>query len=167
MSIIFLAPLLTLLDFIAYAFLGRWILYSLLPLVLIVMMRWRSDEGRGALLWATSLFLLQDFVRHGRAFLALIVLIPLCWAIISWRDTLLYAQWILLSLGIIVFILVENNLFYAFTTGATPSLAVTMLQILINLCVGYVVLWNMLGSRSSSIAVGGRKVWTPNRNDAS
>jgi hypothetical protein len=167
MSIIFAAPFLALLDFIAYAYLGRWLVYSLLSLVLIMMMRWRSDEGRGALLWTTGLFLLQDFARHGRAFVSLIILIPLCWAIISWRDTLLYAQWILLSLGIIVFIFVENNVFYAFTTGATPCLAVTMLQILINLCVGYVVLWNMLGSRSSSIAVGGRKVWTPNRKDAS
>jgi hypothetical protein len=167
MPIIVAALLCTLLDFIAYAWFGRWLLYGLLTLVIIAMLRWRSYEGYGALSLTTGLFLLEDFVRHGRVGLALVALIPLWLMIRLWRDTLLYASWILFGFGTIFFIFNENYLFCVCTTGIVPSLAVTMLQILINLCVGYVVLWNMLGNRSSTIAVGGRKVWTPNRKDAS
>jgi hypothetical protein len=163
----FMAFMFTLLDFIFYAWLGQWIVYSLLPLVIITMIRWRKNEGRIALVMTIMLFLFQDFIRHGRAGLALIVLIPLLWLISLWRDTLLYAPWVLLTFGTILFILIENYLFYGAIIGVNSSLPVTIGQILISLCVGYVVLWNMLGSRSSTIAVGGRKVWTPNRKDAS
>ena len=50
--------------------------------------------------------------------------------------------------------------------GIRVPLAVTMMEILVNLSIGYVVLWNMLGNRSAALTAG-RKVWTPNRKDAS
>ncbi len=166
MSLMLVAFILNFIDFVCFAWLGQWFVYSLFPLMILTMVQWRSYEGRVAMVWSIALFLTQDFARHGRAGLALIVLLPLLWMIVRLRDTLQYAPWVLMILSIIGFILAENIFFYAFTEGNQVPVTVTMMEILVNLCIGFVVLWNMLGNRSAALTAG-RKVWTPNRKDAS
>ncbi len=166
MSLMLVAFILNLIDFVLFAWLGHWFVYSLFPLMILTMVQWRSYEGRVAMVWSIALFLIQDFARHGRAGLALILLLPILWAIVRLRDTLQSASWVLLCLSTIGFIFSENTFFYAFMQGIRVPLAVTMMEILVNLSIGYVVLWNMLGNRSAALTAG-RKVWTPNRKDAS
>lgn len=155
-------------DFLAFSFLQQWLVYSTLCYLIVTMVLPKPIEPRWLAGITVFAFLLHDFAMHGRFGLALIFLAP-AWLIISrLKYTLLNASWILIALSITAFFIVENLVLYACLDGYQPSLFVTSVKIFINIAIGYVVFWGMRGNRSLvAKARRGRKVWTPNRMDAS
>lgn len=156
------------LDFLSFAFLQQWLVYSTLCYLVVTIVLPKTTQPSWLVGTTVFTFLLHDFAMHGRFGLALIFLIP-AWLIISkLKYTLHNGSLILITLSLIAFFVGENLILYAFFDGLQPSPLVTSVKIFINIAIGYAFFWGMQGNRALVTNVRrGRKVWTPNRMDAS
>lgn len=146
----------------------QWLLYITLCYLIIVLTDVTTETDWWSRMGAIIAFLLQDFVCHGRFGLALLAILPLVWAIEKLKYTLLNASFVLFTGCLIAFFCIENVIFYRLVEGNPLPISVTIGKIFINLIVGYVILWGSQGNRSLvTIVARGRKVWTPNRMNAS
>lgn len=155
-------------DFLAYAIFGQWILYSMLLYLLVSMVLPGTSRQPSSITISIIAVLLHDFALHGRVGLVLAFLVP-TWLIVSkLKYTIMNAGWILLASSIVLFFFMENMLFYGFVGDHSQPFLVTSMKILINLILGFIIFGGMQGNRAlASNMAGGRKVWTPNRMDAS
>lgn len=153
------------LDIICFSFFGQWLVCSTLVYLIAQLVRPKTSDQYGQAFLPAFLFLIIDFAMHERFGISLLFLLPAYFVIKHAKDALLKAQPILLTLSVISFFLIQNVVFYRFLMGFDHPIFVTNVKIFINLIIGSLILWGMQGNRS--LVVRGRKVWTPNRMDAS
>ncbi len=153
-------------DLIGNILVYQWIFYSTLSYFFILLLQQplKNQYLAGGL--ALFTLLLQDFSCHGQYGFILLFIIPWLWILEKVRFTLLHAHMVLFGISIILFFMLENIVFYRFIKEIPLSWGVTNMKIFINLLIGYVVMWGMRSNRSL-VSAKGRKVWTPNRKNAS
>jgi hypothetical protein len=150
-----LVPILV--DFLAASFYCQWLLHTVVAYLLADIAL--SEDINFSLGCSGLAFLLTDFAEHGQFGSGLLFLIPILLLLRHLKVVLVHGSTWLVGIGFFGFFLYERLLF--------PG-GMTVWQILINLILGYLILLGLRGNRSpSSCAAGGRKVWTPNRKDAS
>jgi len=156
------------LDFVVAALLQQWLVFGLLSYYVLLILHPRGQERWGLIWTSFLLLLLQDFARYDRFGLGLLSILPILLIISRYKYALLQAQRILFPLSLGLFFIVDYYVGNYVIRGDFHLLPVTIGKILINLVIGYVILWGLQGNRSSLTSVrGGRKVWTPNRMNAS
>ncbi len=162
---IIILPLLFL-DFISYAIFHQAIIFSLLDYIIAKAIL--SDTAMNGTLYAALMaFLLFDFVLYERFGLGLLLIAPLLIIIVKCKRTLLHASPILLIFCLAGYFLAENLVIYPNVLHLQSNILMTALKFFVNLGLGYTMLLRMQGNRSLAITARGRKVWTPNRMDAS
>jgi hypothetical protein len=160
--------MLFLLDIVSFAFFQQWLLFSLFCYYVFLLLQRRGEECFGQIWLSLALLLLQDFIRYDRFGLGLLSLLPILLIVFRYKYALLHAQSILFPLSVCIFFGMDYYVGNYLMQGDFHLLPVTIGKILINLAIGYAVLYGLQGNRSSlTIVRGGRKVWTPNRMDAS
>lgn len=163
-----IAFVLCLIDFIVAAYLQSWVMYSLLAyfLVLLSIPRPAMRDTLGSLLISLVLLVAQDFYFYDRCGLILVYLIPLI-LVAHIINRIVISPALLLPFLTSYFFLIESFMIKNYLFLQSIPIDVTIQKILINIVVGYLVLWGVRGNRSFSSKIGkGRKVWTLNRKDA-
>lgn len=157
-------------DFICSALFNQWIVSSLL----IFLIYWQCSPNSTKHYALTTfwlpliLLLLQDNFLHNRFGIGLVYIAPTLLLAAIIRPLLLYASAQLPPLLIAFAIITENVVLKWFLLDRHITFQSTILKIFINIAISYLVLWCTRGNRSlTKIFVKGRKVWTPNRKDAS
>lgn len=153
-------------DLLAYVFLGRWVVYSLLGFFLIRLVRNDFTYSVARFWLPLGLLLVQSSMITGRFGLSLIYLIPMIFIAAHWRGILLNSTAILPFIFMIIAIIVEVVGFKVLLHQQNPSFFVTIMKIFVNVSIEFLILLGTRGNRSLPFGRG-RKVWTPNRMDAS
>lgn len=152
-------------DILASACLSDWLVFSTLMYFFVLVLH---DRGWQQLMPAGLAYLLVDFAQYGRFGLGLIFLLPAYFLLTRLKNTLFGAQLFVLTVCVVSFALWEYAFTEGFLFGRVAPVFVTNVKIFINLVLGYVVFWGVRGNRFfTRFLVRGRKVWTPNRIDAS
>ena len=166
-----IAIVLFFLDFVAFSIFNQWLVCFLLSYFVVTLFTLKHHksvlfgvEMQGLLF----LILLQDYFLNGRFGLALVYLLP-----IMFLARKIYSFFLGAKLGLtIVFLssillidsLIINKLFFM----KNVTFVVTIEKIFINIIVGCLILWGRRGNCSfPGFSRKERKVWTPNRIDAS
>jgi len=160
-----IALLLLVADCIAHALFHVPVLYSVLVYAIYRLLR--DEECWYSPGWYVALvcLLLEDFILWGRLGLTFMVLCPLVLLVMLLRHKLFHAKTLLFTGFITLFFMLYDSLINQVVLGHFALNGVTISKILINLVLGYAIFWGTRGNRS--LLVKGRKVWTPNRKDAS
>jgi hypothetical protein len=116
---------------------------------------------------ALLMFSLENFLIFDRFGIELIYLLPVALAAYHLKKALLQGRAIVLTAIIMGFFISEKMLIMPIFTDISLAWSVTILKISINLMLGYSALLGRLGNRWLSLVGSGRKVWTPNRKNAS
>ena len=156
------------LDFLAYAFMHQWLFKFLLCYFIITYLVIRPLDLTDKNFYASlGLVLLQDCFLHGRFGLIMLFLAPLIF--FTYRFQRLFMRTALFFPIFLSFILVgENLIIESMLFAKNITLFMTITKIFINIVIGYMILLGTRGNRSFFIKVEReRKVWTPNRKDAS
>lgn len=164
-----LALLFFIIDFCSFTLFNQWFIYSLITyFVLKQCLTQQTDYPFSELYLPIGLLLLQDVMIYGRFGLALLYVVPVI--IFSKKGkNLFFSAHIALSLLLLVMvILIKTCIVEMLIFGYAASFFMTIKQIYSILGVGSLVLLGMLSNRLFPLLGGkGRKVWTPNRKDAS
>ncbi len=166
---IILPFILFIIDFLSSACIQQWLLYTLLAYFFILLSTYQKTmrEALYPLILPFILLLLQDFFLYGRLGLILVPL-ALLMLIAFIVNKIIINPAPLLPFFFGYFFICEDFLIKKYLFLQNPHGDVTIKKICINLVVGYLVLWGTRGNRLFSMKMEGRrKVWTPNRKDAS
>jgi hypothetical protein len=146
-------------DFLVANMWQGWLLHCVVAYLLVLLALPEKEGAHVAISIASGAFLITDFAAHGLFGAGFLFLIPIILLLKRLKIILVHGSSWLVAIGFFCFFFYEGLLF--------PR-GVTLLGILSNLIVGYLILLGLRGNRSSALrAHGGRKVWTPNRKDAS
>ncbi len=146
-------------DFFIASLGHSWIMHSTLAYLLARVTLPAEKTPWVSILLASTAFLLTDFVANGIFGIGFLYLIPMLAVLLRLKTVLVHGATWLVLIGFCGFFAYE-----AFVCGGQ----VTIIEITINLAVGYLTLLGLRGNRvSRPRASGMRKVWTPSRRDAS
>jgi len=164
-----LALLFFFLDFLCFAYFKQWLVSSLLIFIAHKQSVSQNNYYSFQYFWFPIILLLfQDCFLHTRFGLALVYLVPMLLIAYFFRPLLFNAPKTLPLVLIIFAISTESILVNWLILGKNISVLSTIIKIFTNIVIEYTVLLGMRGNRPlAKIIVRGRKVWTPNRKDAS
>jgi len=146
----------------------QWFLFSLLTLFITTLVAPRKTNSLQMLITSSLLLIMLDFIRFGRFGLIIPLLIALYLVSFHLKRILLCSPMGLLIINNLFFFGVQDLFIVPILTGGKEAFLVTVAKISVNLIIGCVILGGMQGNRFPIvIAKGKRKVWTPNRKDAS
>jgi hypothetical protein len=155
-----------LVDFLGYCLLGRWVIRSLLVYLLLRCGGMNNIDGIS--LVSLFLLLLQDSFMYGRFLFGMsyiglmLLLLMLLRRFCDIRSVILSGAALIFGF-IVESFFVKNVIFLG--GGGWHS---TILKIIVNLLLLMLISIGTRGNRSASLSgLVGRKVWTPNRMDAS
>jgi len=157
------------LDYVMWAICAQWIVYSVLA-YFVVSNGTRVHAALTVKDFYFPLFLLimQDSIRYNRCGLGFIYLVPIVAVMLVLRKVMLELGVFMPFVCITGALFLEEILVKKLVFGMDIDFFATLLKIFVTLGVGYLVLLGMRGNRSLFIFLNkGRKVWTPNRKDAS
>ena len=162
-----IAIILFLCDFFMFALLDQWVVSSLLAF--FVIKQCVSDSNNFYYMHLPiALLFLQDTLIYGRFGLTALYLLPMLFAAQKGKTLLLYTRTLLPFLLLCCIVLIRSIILKHIILGLNISFCMTIKHICSTLGVGYLVLLGMRSNRLFPLLGGnGRKVWTPNRKDAS
>jgi|GEM_PF-3584845 hypothetical protein len=165
-----LALLLFLLDFIFLIFFKHLVIQALLVYFIISLLTKKNIfYSFNSFYLPVFLIFIQDSFTYNVCGTSFLILIPIISTIeyIKLRalDPKFFFPYIFVSLTLLCKIVILKKILFSQNIG----LYETFLKIFVNLCITYLVLLGIQGNRSLRIFTKskGRKVWTPNRMDAS
>ncbi len=164
-----LALVMFFLDFICLCLFQRWLIHAL-PIYFLskVVMEEEKPIKLPVLLGYLALIVLQDYSMNGHFGLCLIYIVPMIFGFRQLKFFFYKAPLLFLMTTTIFYITAQVLIVDKLVLGQDVFLTVTIIKIFVNLAVGILVFLGTRGDRFFWVsALKGRKVWTPNRIDAS
>jgi hypothetical protein len=159
-----IALLFFMIDLVSFAFFHQWFVQSLLVFFIVRLVRF----DRQAAYFSLALLLIQHGFIDERFGLALFYLLPLILLAPRLRNFFLSASLILPSMLLVIIILLQDVLLKKLLFMQDIAILMTIMKIFINLILGWLVLLGTRSNRALLVSASrGRKVWTPNRMNAS
>lgn len=156
-------------DILCYSLCNEWIVFGLFTFFITTLVGKSAKRSLPLLIWSGTLLFLLDFIRFGRCGLIVPQLLLFYFLTLFLKRTLLSPPLSLLLINLVLFFSFEHFILIPALVGASNEVfLVTVMKIFVNLLIGCVILGGMQGNRFPIVITrGGRKVWTPNRKDAS
>ncbi len=147
-------------DFLVATFAGTWLIHSTLAYLLARVVLPAEKTPWWGIVTGGMAFLLTDFAVHGIFGVGFMYLIPMLVLLLRLKTVLVHGATWLFFIGFCGF--------FAYEALVSGGGQVTIIKIISTLVVGYLTLLGLRGNRAlRPRASGVRKVWTPNRRDAS
>lgn len=160
-----------LLDFLLYALMGSWIVSTLFIYFTIRLVLTRNPLTSWRFFYAPlTLLLLQDCFINDRFGLALFYVIPMIYGVLLGRKIILRPKVFLPYLFVVFAIIIDTLVIKKILFCKNISCTATLFKIFVTIIATYTMLVGIQGSRFLSYFYKyhkKRKVWTPNRKDAS
>ncbi len=159
------------LDFLLYALMGSWVVSTLFVYFTIKLVLTKSPLTSWRFFYVPLvLLLLQDCFTNDRFGLALFYVIPMIYGVLLGRQIMLrpkvFLPYIFVTLAVIMDVFVIKKMLFCKNISYTA----TLFKIFVTIITTYTMLVGIQGSRFLSGFYKRhkkRKVWTPNRKDAS
>jgi len=135
-------------DFLCFALLSEWIVYSSLTYLINVVVAPKTTLHSVRFYLALACFLLLDFAMHQRVGLCLAFIFVMVILTTALKPMLLQARGALFTLWTILFFIYEHFVIKYYVFSLSVPLSVTIIKILVNLGIGYAMLWGRWGNRS-------------------
>ena len=157
------------LDFVIANLFQHWLVSLLLVYFIGTLVLTNAyDDNKFLLIGIVSLFVLRDCAAHGFFGLCLLYIVPLLLFFSDIKALLHLSSFNLYLFLIVLTILVEAFVINNGILGQEQLVFVTIIKIFVNILFGIMVFLGMRGGRSFlALLKRERKVWTPNRIDAS
>ncbi len=138
------------LDFLAFAFLSKWVVHSLLVYFIVLQLKKRGEEAFFSFFFCFPLFLLliQDLFFSGRVGISFVFLLPILFCARQVRFLLIPAIAIFVPIFLIFAMASQDFFIKGWLLGQNIHFYSTIIKIFINIIIGYMVLWCMRGNRS-------------------
>lgn len=154
------------LDFLVFSLCHQWLLHSVFVYFLVSLLVTDRYDFFSVQYFPPFLFLLlEDCFLHGRFGLLLLVMVPLAFVAKEVKYTFVNAFYLFFPLFLGFFVVINDVLINTLVVGRPASFPMTIEKFFANFVVGIIIFVGLRGNRS--FAKKERKVWTPNRQDAS
>jgi hypothetical protein len=165
------ALLLFLLDFFLFSLCSRWFFWITLIYFSVDNVAFKpcgSVTVTGRFCFQLFLLLIQDWFFNGKFGLILIYLLLMIILVNKMKTWFIGSRKVLAIVFLAVIIAVDGLVIKNILFSNETSILMTMFKLFANIFIGGLVLWGRLGNRFlSELFERERKVWTPNRIDAS
>lgn len=135
-------------DFMAFAVMSQWLVYGALVYLMSIIIMPAKKISKALFLPVLAMVMLQDFAIHGRVGLILMFIVPMILVTLALKDVLLRARWALMVIWVVCFFLFDDFFITLILFSSPIDPSVTIIKILVNLIIGYAILWGKRGNRS-------------------